>query len=567
VTNTGNTAHSYRIALYGQNTNATPLQVIITKNSTTPRAAGCTLQSVPQSLSLARADAAPVTTSLSSASNPNIPDGAETNATVAMAPGETVFVTLRGQLPKDQMAALVQQLTPVVTAHGTNTNGVSPDFALLLSIQTTGNGLPGALVGVPYSVTLQSTGGKTPITWTLVSGTLPTGLSLSSAGVISGTPTGTGTFTFTVQAADSSATPQKVTQTLNLVVDKRSTTTAVSLSPTSVLATGGSVATATVTDTEPTGTASAPSGSVTISGDGGVTGGTCTLAPTGASQAACTVTVTAPSSGADTITGVYGGSTVHKTSTSTAVLNVTSISTSTGISASMTTAMVGQTVTITVSVAATSPGATSPPTGTVSFGSSVSTDVFTPGSTCSLSPTGGVTAGCSVTFTAASASPHTVTATYGGVSGVLQGSSASVVLTINPVPYTFTGFLSPLSPAGTLTAPSNSGTGNFTKGVPLKWQLKDSSGNFLSNLTTTQKLSATYYGTICGTGQATGATSILYLPTSGATGNSTFRYDTSNNQFLFNWATKQLSTGAGCYEVVLQLNDGSAPKATKILLQ
>jgi len=135
------------------------------------------------------------------------------------------------------------------------------------------------------------------------------------------------------------------------------------------------------------------------------------------------------------------------------------------------------------------------------------------------------------------------------------------------LPYTFTGFLSPLSPAGTLTAPSDSGSGNFTKGVPLKWQLKDSAGNFLTSLTTTQTLSATYYGAVCGTGQATGATSVLYLPTSGATGNSTFRYDQSNNQFLFNWATKQLSTGAGCYEVILQLNDGSAPKATKILLQ
>jgi hypothetical protein len=37
------------------------------------------------------------------------------------------------------MTALAQQLTPVVTAHGKNTNGVNPDFALLLSIQTTAN--------------------------------------------------------------------------------------------------------------------------------------------------------------------------------------------------------------------------------------------------------------------------------------------------------------------------------------------------------------------------------------------------------------------------------------------
>src|SRR4029077_15669370 len=129
---------------------------------------------------------------------------------------------------------------------------------------------------------------------------------------------------------------------------------------------------------------------------------------------------------------------------------------------------------------------------------------------------------------------------------------------------TFTGFLSPLSPAGTLTSPSDSGTGNFTKAIPLKWQLKDSSGNFLTSLTTTQILQATFYtGGVCTSGQATGTTSVLYLPTTGATGASTFRYDSSSNQFLFNAATKQLTTGPGCYEIVLQLNDGSAPKATR----
>ena len=50
VTNTGNTTHSYRVALYGNNPYNTPLQLIVTKNSATPRAAAdCTLQSVPQS--------------------------------------------------------------------------------------------------------------------------------------------------------------------------------------------------------------------------------------------------------------------------------------------------------------------------------------------------------------------------------------------------------------------------------------------------------------------------------------------------------------------------------------
>ena len=49
MTNVGNTTHSYRVALYGNNSTGKPLQVIVTKNSSTPVAVGCTLQSLPQS--------------------------------------------------------------------------------------------------------------------------------------------------------------------------------------------------------------------------------------------------------------------------------------------------------------------------------------------------------------------------------------------------------------------------------------------------------------------------------------------------------------------------------------
>lgn len=63
--------------------------------------------------------------------------------------------------------------------------------------------LPGATIGVAYSATLTAHGGNPPYTWSIFSGSLPVGLSLSSAGVISGTPTGSpGTSTFTVQAVD-----------------------------------------------------------------------------------------------------------------------------------------------------------------------------------------------------------------------------------------------------------------------------------------------------------------------------------------------------------------------------
>ena len=62
--------------------------------------------------------------------------------------------------------------------------------------------LPSGLVGASYSASLQASG-TTPITWSLQSGSLPNGLTLSSGGTISGTPTATGTSTFTVRATNS----------------------------------------------------------------------------------------------------------------------------------------------------------------------------------------------------------------------------------------------------------------------------------------------------------------------------------------------------------------------------
>ena len=55
---------------------------------------------------------------------------------------------------------------------------------------------------MPYSQTLTATGGTGPYTFTVTGGTLPTGLTLSTTGVISGTPATSGEFTVTVTATD-----------------------------------------------------------------------------------------------------------------------------------------------------------------------------------------------------------------------------------------------------------------------------------------------------------------------------------------------------------------------------
>jgi len=57
--------------------------------------------------------------------------------------------------------------------------------------------------GDAYSLQLVAANGRAPYTWALISGSLPSGLSLNAGGVISGTPTVFGTFPFAVRATDS----------------------------------------------------------------------------------------------------------------------------------------------------------------------------------------------------------------------------------------------------------------------------------------------------------------------------------------------------------------------------
>ena len=63
-----------------------------------------------------------------------------------------------------------------------------------------------AVVGYSYSATFSVVRGVEPFTWSVATGTLPAGLTLSSTGVLSGTPTAGGTVSFAVRAVDSEGT-------------------------------------------------------------------------------------------------------------------------------------------------------------------------------------------------------------------------------------------------------------------------------------------------------------------------------------------------------------------------
>ena len=71
----------------------------------------------------------------------------------------------------------------------------------------TASPLPAALVGSSYSQALSASEGTAPLTWSVTSGSLPAGLTLSSSGVVSGIPTSaTATpSSFTVTATDAAS--------------------------------------------------------------------------------------------------------------------------------------------------------------------------------------------------------------------------------------------------------------------------------------------------------------------------------------------------------------------------
>ena len=109
---------------------------------------------------------------------------------------------------------VTDSLTPPETAQATLTLTISGGPALTLTTTT----LPNATLNTAYSATLAAAGGVTPYTFTLANGaSLPAGLTLSSAGTISGTPTKAGSTAFSVQVLDSS-TPTPLSQTGNLSI-------------------------------------------------------------------------------------------------------------------------------------------------------------------------------------------------------------------------------------------------------------------------------------------------------------------------------------------------------------
>jgi hypothetical protein len=110
-----------------------------------------------------------------------------------------------------------------VTAGNWESNGVSLTVDTLLQITTVS--LADGYQWLSYGANVAATGGTGPYSWTIISGSLPTGLTLNGGtGLISGTPSGFGTFNFTVEVTDSrTPTPQTATKALSILIHELTT--------------------------------------------------------------------------------------------------------------------------------------------------------------------------------------------------------------------------------------------------------------------------------------------------------------------------------------------------------
>ena len=108
-----------------------------------------------------------------------------------------------------------------VTIRATDANASTTDQGLTIFINSLDfsvntKSIPSARLNQPYSATLSGLGGTPPYNFQLVAGTLPSGLTLTAAGVIAGTPTAAGANSFSLRATDSANAPFLLNYTLNV---------------------------------------------------------------------------------------------------------------------------------------------------------------------------------------------------------------------------------------------------------------------------------------------------------------------------------------------------------------
>jgi len=170
------------------------------------------------------------------------------------------------------------------TINAATTTSTTSTTTSPLAISTTS--IPGGTAGTAYTATLAATGGTSPYTWSVSSGVLPTGLTLSSTGAIAGTPSTSGSGSFTAQVKDSASNVQTYTYSASIAA---STTPTLSVSTASL----------------PSGTAATAYTSTTLAATGGTSPYTWSVASGSTLPAGLTLSTAGALSGTPTTANTY----------------------------------------------------------------------------------------------------------------------------------------------------------------------------------------------------------------------------------------------------------------------
>jgi hypothetical protein len=226
--------------------------------------------------------------------------------------GAKTFATTAGTLPTGLTLGSGGVLSGTPSATGTytftvtatDTVGATANQSYMVTINSavtiTTATLPDGTLTIPYSQTISALGGTGSKTFATASGTLPTGLTLSSAGVLSGTPTALGTYSFTVTATDTVGASGS--QSYTVTIYPEATKLVLTAPGTAMAGTGFSL---TITAEDDAGDlAGAYSGTVTLSSSAGPD-----IAPTSVlvTHGTATLMVTLTSAGTQTVTAAASG--------------------------------------------------------------------------------------------------------------------------------------------------------------------------------------------------------------------------------------------------------------------